>query len=159
MAEPEKVETGSKKAIGERLKQARRTSGRQIAWYAEQLGWGVPAIYAWEKGRNQPDLITLGAYAGLLGVSVSWVISGEDEATVALLRWARLVAEGVTGDHAAKEAASQAGLSPADLALVRRAAPGMLATIRERLGDGWEERPDRELLPVLQALVAELERE
>jgi transcriptional regulator with XRE-family HTH domain len=149
----------SRVAIGQRLKEATQRKGMRVADLATRLKVTEQAIYAWWKGRNQPELEMLAEYAGLLGVSLSWIVKGQDEATVHLLRWARLVAGGVTGDHAAREAIPASGLSPADLALVREFAGEMLDMIRQRLGTGWEARPDTDLLPVLQVLVEELKRE
>lgn len=69
-------ETPDEDTIGGRLSRARDASGltfRQLAW---RLGVKIATIKAWESDRSQPSAQRMAHLAGLLQVSLSWIIHG-----------------------------------------------------------------------------------
>lgn len=61
---------------GGRLSRAREASGlsvRQLAW---RLGVKISTINAWESDRSEPGSHRLPNLAGLLNVSLSWILHG-----------------------------------------------------------------------------------
>lgn len=62
--------------MGGRLSRAREASGmttKQLAW---RLGVRTATIKAWETDRSQPRANRLTMLAGILNVSLSWVLHG-----------------------------------------------------------------------------------
>lgn len=62
--------------IGGRLSRAREASGlseKQLAW---RLGVKISTIHAWESDRSQPGAHRLNMMAGMLNVSLSWILHG-----------------------------------------------------------------------------------
>ena len=69
-------ETPDLDTTGGRLSRAREASGlsvRQLAW---RLGVKINTINAWESDRSEPGSHRLPNLAGLLNVSLSWILHG-----------------------------------------------------------------------------------
>jgi transcriptional regulator with XRE-family HTH domain len=62
--------------VGTRIAEARASAGRTQTDIANQLGVKVSTIDRWEHGTASPRSNRLAALAGILGVSVSWLIVG-----------------------------------------------------------------------------------
>ncbi|MEQ1952950.1 helix-turn-helix transcriptional regulator [Mesorhizobium sp. CN2-181] len=62
--------------IGGRLSRARESAGLDIKGLAWRLGVGDESIRDWETDRSQPDARLLTKMAGLLNVSLSWILHG-----------------------------------------------------------------------------------
>ena len=62
--------------VGGRISRAREACGlsvRQLAW---RLGVKIATVSAWESDRSQPSSHRLANLAGLLNVSLSWIVHG-----------------------------------------------------------------------------------
>ena len=74
--------------IGGRLSRARDASGLTVKELAWRLGVKMATVKAWESDRSQPGSHRLTILAGLLQVSLSWILHGvgtapsDSEATV-----------------------------------------------------------------------------
>jgi transcriptional regulator with XRE-family HTH domain len=80
-AQPRGIED-SVNDVGTRMAEARTTAGRTQAEVANQLGVKASTIAKWERGGAAPRSNRLAALAGILGVSLSWLIVGHgDEPT------------------------------------------------------------------------------
>ncbi len=62
--------------IATRITDARVSAGRTQTEIANQLGVKVSSLEKWERGTASPRSNRLTALAGILGVSVSWLIVG-----------------------------------------------------------------------------------
>ena len=62
--------------VGMRLADAREAAGRTQTDIANQLGVKLSTLQKWESGSASPRSNRLTALAGILGVSVSWLIVG-----------------------------------------------------------------------------------
>lgn len=62
--------------VGTRIADARRAAGRSQAEIANQLGVKASTVDKWERGSLAPRSDRLTALAGILGVSVTWLIVG-----------------------------------------------------------------------------------
>jgi len=62
--------------IGGRLSRARDASGLTVKELAWRLGVKIATINAWERDRSQPGSHRLTILAGLLQVSLSWILHG-----------------------------------------------------------------------------------
>lgn len=79
--------------FGGRLSRARAACGLSTEELASRLGAKSATITAWECDRSQPSAQRMNRLAGLLGVSLSWLLHGmgaaptdpEDEAAVGLM--------------------------------------------------------------------------
>ncbi len=68
--------------VGTRIAEARTAAGRTQEDVANHLGVTVSSIEKWERGDESPRSSRLPALAGILGVSMSWLIIGHgDEPT------------------------------------------------------------------------------
>lgn len=65
--------------LGGRISFARETAGLSAAQAAERLGVMLESWNAWERDRDAPRANRLANMAGVLGVSLSWLLSGEGE--------------------------------------------------------------------------------
>lgn len=74
-AHPRHIED-SASDVGTRIAEARIAAGRTQTDIANQLGTKVSTIDKWERGNASPRSNRLAALAGILGVSVSWLIVG-----------------------------------------------------------------------------------
>jgi transcriptional regulator with XRE-family HTH domain len=67
--------------FGERLAAAREAKGLNVAGLAEKIGVEVETIPAWESDTDAPRANQIQMLAGMLNVSIIWLISGEDNGT------------------------------------------------------------------------------
>ena len=81
--------------IGGRLSRAREAAGLSVKELAWRLGVKVATINAWECDRSQPGANRMNTLAGLLGVSLSWLLHGIGMAPVE--RDAEITAEAIAG--------------------------------------------------------------
>ncbi len=73
--------------LGARIRSQREKCRLTQAQLANSLMITAQAVSKWERGDNAPDIIQLKPLAQLLGVSIDWILSGQDnkdtfEATV-----------------------------------------------------------------------------
>ncbi len=69
-------ETPDTDTIGGRLSRARDAAGLTAAQLARRLGVQSSTIHAWESDRSQPRANRLSMLAGVLNVSLSWLLHG-----------------------------------------------------------------------------------
>lgn len=81
--------------IGGRLSRAREAAGLSVKELAWRLGVRISTINAWECDRSQPGAHRMNTLAGLLGVSLSWLLHGIGMAPVE--READITAEAIAG--------------------------------------------------------------
>ncbi len=62
--------------MGGRLSRARDSAGLTVAELARRLGVKTSTIQAWESDRSQPRANRLAMLAGVLNVSLSWLLHG-----------------------------------------------------------------------------------
>lgn len=62
--------------FGDRMTGAREAAGLAVSDLARQLGVTAKTIRAWENDQSEPRANKLGMLAGLLGVSLMWLMSG-----------------------------------------------------------------------------------
>ena len=67
--------------FGERLGAAREAKGLSVAGLAEKIGVAVDIIPTWENDTDAPRANQIQMLAGMLNVSIIWLISGEDNGT------------------------------------------------------------------------------
>jgi transcriptional regulator with XRE-family HTH domain len=80
-AQPRGIED-SANDVGSRMAEARVAAGRTQAEIANQLGVKASTVAKWEHGSASPRSNRLASLAGILGVSLSWLIVGHgDEPT------------------------------------------------------------------------------
>lgn len=65
--------------FGDRLAAARDQAGLSQRDLADQLGVKMATIIAWEDDRKEPRANRLSMLSGLLGVSLTWLMTGEGE--------------------------------------------------------------------------------
>jgi transcriptional regulator with XRE-family HTH domain len=65
--------------FGDRMTGAREAAGLSQAELAKRLGVKVKTIRAWENDRSEPRANRLQMLAGILGVSIMWLLNGEGE--------------------------------------------------------------------------------
>ncbi len=65
--------------FGDRLAGARDAAGLEQQALAEQLGVTVDSLDAWENDLREPRANRLQMLSGLLGVSLSWLLTGTGE--------------------------------------------------------------------------------
>ena len=65
--------------LGGRISLAREAAGLSAAQAAQRLGVMPESWNAWERDRDAPRANRLANMAGVLGVSLSWLLSGEGE--------------------------------------------------------------------------------
>ncbi|UWR28170.1 helix-turn-helix domain-containing protein [Sulfitobacter sp. S223] len=65
--------------FGDRVAAAREAAGMTQAVLARRLGIRVPTLHAWENDMSEPRANRLSMLAGLLNVSMMWLINGEGE--------------------------------------------------------------------------------
>jgi transcriptional regulator with XRE-family HTH domain len=70
---------GSDGAIGERIREARERAGMSAAQLARRVGVEKSSLDAWEAGERDPRANRLNTLAGLLGVSLGWLLEGMQE--------------------------------------------------------------------------------
>lgn len=62
--------------FGDRVTGAREVAGLGQAELAKRLGVKVKTVRAWENDQSEPRANKLGKLAGILGVSMMWLMSG-----------------------------------------------------------------------------------
>ena len=77
MNEPDPTKTRA--ALAARLRAAREQAGLSQGQAAKQLGWQRPTISEIEAGRRRVATEELNRFAGLYGVSASWLMRDEPE--------------------------------------------------------------------------------
>jgi len=65
--------------FGDRMTGAREAAGLSQAELGKRLGVKVKTIRAWENDRSEPRANRLQMLAGILGVSIMWLLNGEGE--------------------------------------------------------------------------------
>jgi transcriptional regulator with XRE-family HTH domain len=65
--------------FGDRLAAAREAQGLSQGQLARNLGVRVTTLRAWEEDRSEPRANRLSMMAGVLNVSLMWLINGEGE--------------------------------------------------------------------------------
>lgn len=65
--------------FGDRLAGAREAAGLSQKELATQIGVKTDVIRAWEEDRKEPRANRLQMLSGLLGISLSWLLTGEGE--------------------------------------------------------------------------------
>lgn len=71
--------------MGERIRQARRAFGWSQLKLASELKVKRPSVTQWETNVTEPSVENLVKLSTTLGVSVSWIVSGEGEGPVPYL--------------------------------------------------------------------------
>ena len=67
--------------FGDRLEAAREAKGLTVESLAEKLGVDTRTVEAWENDADAPRANRVQMLAGLLNVSIVWLISGESNGT------------------------------------------------------------------------------
>ena len=70
--------------FGDRLALAREAQGMTQAELAQRIGTRLQTLKNWEDDRSEPRANRLQMLAGLLGVSMVWLLTGEGEGGPAL---------------------------------------------------------------------------
>ncbi len=65
--------------FGDRMTGAREASGLSQSELAKRLGVKVKTIRAWENDRSEPRANRLQMLAGIMGVSIMWLLNGEGD--------------------------------------------------------------------------------
>ncbi|MEM7721626.1 MAG: helix-turn-helix domain-containing protein [Pseudomonadota bacterium] len=65
--------------FGDRMTGAREAAGLSQGELAKRLGVKVKTIRAWENDQSEPRANKLQMLAGLLGVSIMWMLSGDGD--------------------------------------------------------------------------------
>lgn len=65
--------------FGDRVTGAREASGLSQSELARRLGVKVKTVRGWENDQSEPRANKLQMLAGMLGVSIMWLLSGEGE--------------------------------------------------------------------------------
>ncbi len=68
--------------LGGRISRAREAAGMSSAQFARRLGVKSATLHAWECDRSEPRANRLTMIAGMLGVSLSWLLYGAGVAPV-----------------------------------------------------------------------------
>jgi HTH-type transcriptional regulator, cell division transcriptional repressor len=69
-------ETPDMDTIGGRISRARDTAGLSVEEVAWRLGVKIATVNAWESDRTLPGSHRLNKLAGMLNVSISWLLHG-----------------------------------------------------------------------------------
>jgi len=73
----ERIPAEMKKAVGQRMREARKARGLTTAEVAKAAGISQGNYSDMEGGRKSPSIRTLAALAEALGVSTDWILTGE----------------------------------------------------------------------------------
>ena len=76
--------------LGEKLQDARKRCGLTQEQLAEKLSVSRSAVAKWESGKGLPDVDNLKSLAGLLNVSVDYLLDGGETVDAYVLREAGL---------------------------------------------------------------------
>ena len=69
--------------FGDRLAAAREAAGMTQALFARRLGVRLSTVEGWEGDQSEPRANKLQMMAGLLNVSIIWLLTGEGEGVAA----------------------------------------------------------------------------
>ncbi len=111
--------------FGDRLAAGREAAGLTQKELAQRVGIKVSTLRAWEEDLSEPRANRLSMLAGLLGVSISWLLTGDGE--------------GVSAPDEEDAAGADVASLLTDLRTVRAqiaSANDRLARIEKRLRDG-----------------------
>jgi transcriptional regulator with XRE-family HTH domain len=75
-------DTPDSDTLGGRLSRARDASGMSAAQFARRLGVKTATVQAWENDRSEPRANRLSMIAGILNVSMPWLLHGVGSAPV-----------------------------------------------------------------------------
>lgn len=70
---------GDTSTFGDRMAGAREAAGLSQSELAKRLGVKIKTIRAWENDMNEPRANKLQMLAGILGVSIMWLLTGEGD--------------------------------------------------------------------------------
>lgn len=70
---------GQTTTFGDRVTGAREAAGLDQAELAKRLGVKMKTIQAWEDDQSEPRANRLGMMAGILGVSMFWLLAGQGD--------------------------------------------------------------------------------
>ncbi len=89
-------------SIGERIRQARKTSGQSQAWLAEKVGQAQTTISSWETGRTEPGREDVARIARALNLDVGVLELGDQAAGSGARGYPHIgkVGAGGSGDYA-----------------------------------------------------------
>lgn len=76
--------TDETSTFGDRLTTAREAQGLDQATFARRLGIKVQTLRNWEEDRSEPRANRLQMIAGMLNVSMVWLMSGQGDLPAAL---------------------------------------------------------------------------
>lgn len=82
--------------LSQRLVASAKRAGLTTEQVAERLGVAASTVYSWRTGRNEPPLALVVDWAKLVGVSLAWLATGEEDANeeqVRLVDWQILTEE------------------------------------------------------------------
>lgn len=65
--------------FGDRLAAAREAAGLSVNDLARRAGVAVASVRGWEDDQSEPRANTLQRVAGILGVSIMWLLAGEGD--------------------------------------------------------------------------------
>jgi transcriptional regulator with XRE-family HTH domain len=65
--------------FGDRMTGAREAAGLSQSELAKRLGVKIKTIRAWENDRSEPRANRLQMLAGIMGVSIMWLLNGEGD--------------------------------------------------------------------------------
>lgn len=155
MAEKQKTEL-SKRLVAS-AKKARLTT-EQIA---ERLDVAPSTVYSWRTGRNEPPLSMLVEWAKIVGCSIAWLATGQEdpiEQPARFADWVMVFADRVMGGEDPATAIDFAAGQTSELSererrsLARRAA-SMRGFIEEFAGRPWRELTTADRQAVVQRLI------
>lgn len=70
---------GVDEPVGARLRVARERAGMSQEELARHLGVEIDSLRAWESGARTPRANRVVTLAGLLGVSITWLLEGRED--------------------------------------------------------------------------------
>ncbi len=70
---------GNTATFGDRMTGAREAAGLSQADLARRMGVKVQTIRAWENDQSEPRANKLQMLAGMLGVSIMWMLTGQGD--------------------------------------------------------------------------------
>ena len=133
-----------KKAVGRRLREAAQRAGLTSDQLAERLGYSGGGVRGWWIGKTSPPLDVLQRYAEIVGVSLPFLVSGEEsangtaEALISLaLRFADLVSTGTSPDQAVDQVTGQMTMTAAQRAFLNAAESEIRSKLDQMAGERW----------------------
>lgn len=78
-SEPKDWYSADHATFGDRLTAAREAQGMSVSKLASRLGVKVQTLQGWENDRSEPRANKLQMLAGVLNVSMRWLLTGEGE--------------------------------------------------------------------------------